>query len=191
MGYYFSSRGNQKIIVPASAEVMAYLSVGSLEAATREDSSYSWQFHYTNDSESPIKEVLDFIGFDIEQTTNETLIVNDEPCETVTYVGYFDTKFNSAVNISMQWLGSLGVGYEIECVGEDNEMWQYRSETGTRDAFIYDMVPVPRDVLAELEDLRNMRAKLDSLLSESATKPEDIMERVRQTLEQKTTKVAG
>lgn len=141
MGYYFSSYDAASIAIPDSARVSAALTLEALVDELTSESRY-WELDLTSAFNDPIARVLDFIQFENHHAQAAVLITPDGESTGVVMEGSFDTKYNSSLDVCMRWLSRNGVGFVVNCLGEDGRMWRYSSTTGRGDYACTDLTPM-------------------------------------------------
>lgn len=140
MGYYFSSYEPGAVAIPNSARVTAALHFSALEQTLASDSRL-WQLSGLGEELEPIDRVINFIQFEKSYDFDANFELGDSVEGGTLIKGSFDTKYNPAIDFSLRWLSSVGVGFSLSCLGEDGSLWQYESATGLGNYAKRELVP--------------------------------------------------
>lgn len=140
MGYYFSSYEQGAVAIPHSARVTAALHFTALEETLSSDSRL-WQMTGIGEELEPVERVLSFIQFEKSYDFDAHFAMADGVESGTLIKGSFDTKYNPAIDFSLKWLSSVGVGFSLSCLGEDGSLWKYESATGLGNYAKRELVP--------------------------------------------------
>lgn len=140
MGYYFSSYEPGAVAIPHSARVTAALHFSALEDTLASDSRL-WQLNGIGQESEAVERVLNFIQFEKSYDFDANFELEHNLESGTLIKGSFDTKYNPAIDFSLKWLSSVGVGFSLSCLGEDGSLWKYESSTGLGNYTKRELVP--------------------------------------------------
>lgn len=73
-------------------------------------------------------DIFEYLDFEITSEEQDTVwLAADSALSVTSYQGFVNTKLRPSLDTIMVWLASCGVGINMNCRGEDDEMWQFSS----------------------------------------------------------------
>jgi hypothetical protein len=151
MGYYYTATGSFKI--SDAATVAMALDTQALRDAL-DAQRYGWGAgELFVAGRNILDDIFEFTGFEeSDKTRSGDITTLDVYADSV--------KFNSSVDVLLNWMAGHGVGIQLSCRGEDDEAWGYSSELGIGTLDEFSMVTVPtRDV----DTFKDSKAALDKI----------------------------
>lgn len=111
-----------------------------------------------------LDEIFQYLDFEIGTEETETVWAGNTQVEVTTYNGWVNTKLRPTLDTILVWLASCGVGIKMNCRGEDDEMWQYASDTHAGHLNNRTLTTVTEHDLAKLRIAeKTVKAILDSV----------------------------
>lgn len=116
------------------------------------------------DSADFLGEIFQYLDFEVDSEEQETVWSGQTQVRVTTYKGSVNTKLRPTLDTILVWLASCGVGISMNCRGEDDEMWQYQSETLSGQLTSRTLTTVTNQDLAKLRAAeKTVKAIIDSV----------------------------
>jgi hypothetical protein len=108
-------------------------------------------------------EIFEHLDFEITSEEQDTVwLTADVPLSVISYQGYVNTKLRPSLDTIMVWLASCGVGINMNCRGEDDEMWQFSSRVHSGSLASRTLTTVTEQ---ELSKLRSAEKTVQAILA--------------------------
>jgi hypothetical protein len=120
---------------------------------------------FASTDDTILDRLLAYLDFDGEILTSTT---PDGEHVTV-FTGYASNKWHQSIETTLAFLAEHGAGLEIDCRGEDDELWGYRAASGSNTITIEDKVVLMR---SEYVALNAAKSALDKVAVALRVRPE-------------------
>jgi hypothetical protein len=108
-------------------------------------------------------EIFNHLDFEVTSEEPDTVwLAADSVVPVTSYQGYVNTKLRPSLDTVMVWLASCGVGINMNCRGEDDEMWQFSSRVHSGSLASRTLTTVTQQ---ELSKLRSAEKTVQAILA--------------------------
>lgn len=168
MGYHY--KADFTIRVTESSTVSMALDTDRLNTDINSNSRPWANPSDSLDVSRTISDLMDELSFEVvEQWSDDVLDINGNSTQVTVYSGFVSTKLNTNVDIILTWMASHGVNIEMDCHGEDDALWAYRSDLNGSILVNETIAKVPHSELTRLRSAESTVNRLLALAGEQNT----------------------